>query len=336
MPTTALAPGGIIGGDRAAGPGRRRRVHHAVQLPDRPTWPARSAPRSAMGNTVVSSRRRRTRSRSSSSARSSTRPASRPASSTSSPARRPRPGEALVDSPRRRHGQLHRLDRRRRSASARSAAATMKRLLLELGGKGAGIVFDDADLETAVGTHRAACGRSTPARSAPRRPACIVPARHLRPARRAGSAQLPAASRSATRSSATPSSARSSPARTATASRATSQSGADEGGTIVAGGERPDLDAGFYVAPDAARRLQARHEASCRRRSSARWSSSCRSTTRTRPSPSPTAPSSACTTTCSRPTRRAAYGVAQQLRTGNVGINTAQRNHEAPVRRLQD
>ena len=28
----------------------------------------------------------------------------------------------------------------------------MKRLLLELGGKGAGIVFDDADLRTAIGT----------------------------------------------------------------------------------------------------------------------------------------------------------------------------------------
>ena len=31
-----------------------------------------------------------------------------------------------------------------------------------------------------------------------------------------------------------------------------------------------------------------------------------------------------------------ALRVAKQLRTGNVGINTAQRNHEAPVRRLQD
>ena len=31
-----------------------------------------------------------------------------------------------------------------------------------------------------------------------------------------------------------------------------------------------------------------------------------------------------------------ALRVARQLRTGNVGLNTAQRNHEAPVRRLQD
>ena len=45
---------------------------------------------------------------------------------------------------------------------------------------------------------------------------------------------------------------------------------------------------------------------------------------------SPTAPTSACTTTCSRRTPARAMRVAQQLRTGNVGINTAQRNHEAP------
>ena len=36
----------------------------------------------------------------------------------------------------------------------------MKRLLLELGGKGAAIVFDDADLEAAIGTIGAS-GRST-------------------------------------------------------------------------------------------------------------------------------------------------------------------------------
>ena len=31
-----------------------------------------------------------------------------------------------------------------------------------------------------------------------------------------------------------------------------------------------------------------------------------------------------------------AMAVAKQLRSGNVGINTVQRNHEAAVRRLQD
>ena len=55
-----------------------------------------------------------------------------------------------------------------------------------------------------------------------------------------------------------------------------------------------------------------------------------RSTTRTRPSPSPTAPSSASTTTCSPADTARGMRVARQLRTGNVGINTAQRNHEAP------
>ena len=50
----------------------------------------------------------------------------------------------------------------------------MKRLLLELGGKGAAIVFDDADLEDRGRRHRRARGPSTPARSAPRRPGCIA------------------------------------------------------------------------------------------------------------------------------------------------------------------
>ena len=49
-------------------------------------------------------------------------------------------------------------------------AETMKRLLLELGGKGACIVFDDADLKTAIGAIGQRVGASTPARSAPRRP----------------------------------------------------------------------------------------------------------------------------------------------------------------------
>ena len=107
-------------------------------------------------------------------------------------------------------------------------------------------------------------------------------------------------------------------------------SGRDEGGTVVAGGERPDLDARLLRGAHADRRLQARHEGRAggdlrpgRRRS-------CPSTTRTRPSPSPTAPSSASTTTCSRPTRPRPTPWPQQLRTGNVGINTAQRNHELP------
>ena len=49
----------------------------------------------------------------------------------------PRPAAALVESTGRRHGQLHRLDRGRRRASPKPGARTMKRLLLELGGKGA-------------------------------------------------------------------------------------------------------------------------------------------------------------------------------------------------------
>ena len=51
---------------------------------------------------------------------------------------------------------------------------------------------------------------------------------------------------------------------------------------------------------------------------------------RRRRSPSPTAPTSASTTTCSLPTPSAASALAGRLRIGNVGINTAQRNMEAP------
>ena len=57
---------------------------------------------------------------------------------------------------------------------AEVAGRGMKRLLLELGGKGAAIVFDDADLATVVGNVSSTSGPSTPARSAPRPPGCIA------------------------------------------------------------------------------------------------------------------------------------------------------------------
>ena len=55
-------------------------------------------------------------------------------------------------------------------------AATMKRLFLELGGKSATIVLDDADFDTAclIGIGAAAC---TPARAARHRPGCCCRAR---------------------------------------------------------------------------------------------------------------------------------------------------------------
>ena len=83
--------------------------------------------------------------------------ACRPGWSTSSPAPGRVAGEALVGAPRRRHG----LASPGRTAvgqqrHGRVAAATVKRVHLELGGKAPFVVFDDADLEAAV--HGAVAG----------------------------------------------------------------------------------------------------------------------------------------------------------------------------------
>ena len=58
-------------------------------------------------------------------------------------------GMALVDPPRRRQGRLHRLDRHRQEDRT-GVAGTDKALTLELGGKAANIVFDDAPLDQAI------------------------------------------------------------------------------------------------------------------------------------------------------------------------------------------
>ncbi len=125
----------------------------------------------------------------------------------------------------------------------------MKRLLLELGGKGAGIVFDDADLKTAI------TGIIVERVGVPLRPDLhradpgARPAGHLRPARRRASRPPPATSRSATRSSATRVLG---PVITEVHRDRVEgyvASGRDEGGTVVAGGERPDLDARASTSP---------------------------------------------------------------------------------------
>ena len=80
----------------------------------------------------------------------STRPGSRPASSTSSPAPGPTPARRSSTSP-----DVDMVSFTGSTAVGRRigevAGRDMKRLLLELGGKGAAVVFDDADLDTAVG-----------------------------------------------------------------------------------------------------------------------------------------------------------------------------------------
>ena len=62
--------------------------------------------------------------------------------------RRDRPGARRA--PRRRQGRLHRLDRRRPGDRASRSPASHKKVTLELGGKAANIVFDDAPIDQAV------------------------------------------------------------------------------------------------------------------------------------------------------------------------------------------
>ena len=108
------------------------------------------------------------------------------------------------------------------------------------------------------------------------------------------------------------------------------QTGIEQGGELVAGGERPDLDTGFYVAPtliagctpDNAGRAGGDLRPGRRGRALRRRGRGRRHRQRHRV----------------RPLRLRLHGrhrprpcgSPKQLRTGNVGINTAQRNHEAP------
>ena len=59
-------------------------------------------------------------------------------------------GAALVSAPGRRQGRLHRLDRRRPRDRQGRSPAPARRLTLELGGKAANIVFDDAPIDQAI------------------------------------------------------------------------------------------------------------------------------------------------------------------------------------------
>ena len=205
----------------------------------------------------------------------------------------------------------------------------MKRLLLELGGKGACIVFDDAELDAAVG-----CIGSTWSFHSGQ--ICTAPTRAVvqrgvfdqvrRDARRA----TPARSKSATPPSSTPSWDRSSPPPSATGSSSHIATGRDEGARLVAGGRPPRAHGPRLLRRAHPVRGRQRHGRGPRGDLRARPRRRSPSTTRTRPSPSPTTATSGSTTTSSRATRPGPSRVAQQLRAGHVGINTAQRNHEAP------
>ena len=129
------------------------------------------------------------------------------------------------------------------------AGRDMKRLLLELGGKGAGIVFDDADLKTAIGAIASVWAFHSGQ-------ICTAPTRVLAQRgiydqlveRPGGGGRAPQGRRPAR--APTPCVG---PVITDAAPRPGRglhrRPGATQGATVVAGGERPELDRGFYVAP---------------------------------------------------------------------------------------
>ncbi|HEY8543961.1 MAG TPA: aldehyde dehydrogenase family protein [Acidimicrobiales bacterium] len=127
------------------------------------------------------------------------------------------------------------------------AGHDMKRLLLELGGKGAAVVFDDADLKATIGAISSVWAFHSGQ-------ICTAPTRVL--AQRGIYEQLVAGltAAAAKLQVGDPLDARTvvGPVISA-AQRDRIESyirvGAEEGGSVVAGGERPALGSGFYVAP---------------------------------------------------------------------------------------
>jgi acyl-CoA reductase-like NAD-dependent aldehyde dehydrogenase len=127
------------------------------------------------------------------------------------------------------------------------AGGNMKRLLLELGGKGACIVFDDADLKAAIGGIASVWGfHSGQICTAPTR---VIVQRGVYDHLVAGLTQ---AAQHMKVGDPTERDTVVGPVITEVhRSRIEGyiQAGRDQGATVAVGGERPDLDTGFYVSP---------------------------------------------------------------------------------------
>src|SRR4051812_41223998 len=207
------------------------------------------------------------------------------------------------------------------------AGHDMKRLLLELGGKGAAVVFDDADVRTAVSTITSVWAFHSGQ-------ICTAPTRVL--AQRGIYDQIVAGLQAAAghMKVGDPLAADtvlgpviSEPHRDRVESYV--RAGADEGGTVVVGGERPDMAAGFYVAPTLI--------ADCKAGMKVVQEEIFGPVVVVVPFDDEDEGVALANGTefglydyvFSADTARA-MRVAKQLRSGNVGINTAQRNHEAP------
>lgn len=207
------------------------------------------------------------------------------------------------------------------------AGRDMKRLLLELGGKGAGLVFDDADLKTAISTIASVWAfHSGQICTAPTR---VIAQRGVYDHVVAGLQQ--AAGRMKVGDPLQRDTVVGPLISEVQRSRveALVQAGVDHGGELVAGGARPDMATGFYVAPTLI--------AGCRPDNPAVLQEFFGPVVVVVPFDDEDEAVAIANGTefglydyvFSVDTARA-MRVARQLRTGNVGINTAQRNHEAP------
>ena len=207
------------------------------------------------------------------------------------------------------------------------AGRDMKRLLLELGGKGAGIVFDDADLATAIGTIASVWAFHSGQ-------ICTAPTRVI--AQRGVYDQVvvglqKAAGRLTVGDPLEPGTVVGPLISAVQRDRveALVAAGVEQGGELVVGGQRPDLPTGFYVAPTLI--------AGCKPDNVAVQQEFFGPVVVVVPFDDEDEAVTIANGTefglydyvFTADTARA-MRVARQLRTGNVGINTAQRNHEAP------
>src|SRR3954469_450826 len=207
------------------------------------------------------------------------------------------------------------------------AGRGMKRLLLELGGKGAAVVFDDADVKTALSTIMSVWAFHSGQ-------ICTAPTRVL--AQRGIYDQIVGGLQAAAgmlkvgdplEPDTVLGPVISAPHRDRVESYV--RAGADEGGTVVVGGERPDMATGFYVAPTLI--------ADCKAGMRVVQEEIFGPVVVVVPFDDEDEGVALANGTefglydyvFSADTARA-MRVAKQLRSGNVGINTAQRNHEAP------
>jgi acyl-CoA reductase-like NAD-dependent aldehyde dehydrogenase len=208
-----------------------------------------------------------------------------------------------------------------------SGAKTMKRLLMELGGKGACLIFDDADVDAAVDALLSVWGFHSGQ-------ICTAPTRAVvqRGVYDQVVEKLAKAAPSLTVGPPTERSTVVGPVISASQRdriEAYVRGGIEEGAELVTGGERPDFDKGFYVAPTLL--------AGCNNTMATVREEIFGPVIAVVPfdhddegvAISNDSDYGLYDYVYSGDVSRA-YRVARALRCGNVGVNTAQRNHETP------